>query len=507
MKHRRAGLWTPVIMVFVVVNAAADPGRDRNHSTPVAPGPARLIAGQAASVREAIDSGTLATGSGPRLRIKPVQILSGQGSINGDTITLQSGPAILKFDILFGGWGSAGGGLTTFHATVLKSCIGGADAGLPCPPNDCDGGFCGIANGAGSPLDRPHNTCGNNADCIAAYAAANSPYGPRCNQLLPDECEDSWQEYGTRPDWPGAGTGSVFNVLGCGTIGTACGSSTSNPTLPDDGTEKYNATFVMAADANARGTYTLTIDPQDIGGNYMQLDNNDVLQYGKVIPAFVKIRQDDVCVGGSSAGADCSQHADCPLGRCKLKNRFISFTPSAIAPTGGIQVTLVSLDSNSVADPAAYNGTVRWVGPPTINVTDVPSDPFNAAPLQCAFHSQDWNAVGRLHIYGAAVVPGSQYDVRICETETGPCSAPLRIETAKFGDIVAPLNLTNFQDIGSVLDKFAGRPTAPSKTRTKLREPVNPASLVNFQEAQAATSAFQGRTYKQLAPTPPPTCP
>ena len=152
-----------------------------------------------------------------------------------------------------------------------------------------------------------------------------------------------------------------------------------------------------------------------------------------------------------------------------------------------------------------------------MDVSDGTSPPFNAARLQCAFFSTDWNALlasstggMQLHIYGDVVVPGSTYDAYVCSGSGGPCSTALRIKTAKFGDIIAPLNVTNFQDIVAVVNKFQGvllPPAAPSKTRTKLNEPVNPATLVNFSDISADVAAFQGVLYKNKFPTPPATCP
>jgi len=174
MKHRSLNTWTAAVTCLVAGSVIAGPPRDRNPGTVVPPEAARLIAGQAESVRDEIDSGTLATGSGPRLRIKPVQIIPfGQGSIAGDTMTLDGGPAILKFDMLFGGWGSTGGGLTTFQATTNGTCIGGLNAGQPCPPADCSGGgqggFCGNTTGPGSPLNVPQNACTDNAGCVTLF--------------------------------------------------------------------------------------------------------------------------------------------------------------------------------------------------------------------------------------------------------------------------------------------------------------------------------------------------
>jgi len=223
---------------------------------------------------------------------------------------------------------------------------------------------------------------------------------------------------------------------------------------------------------------------------------------------------DDVCVNGPRNGLPCGGHADCPGGACRLKNRFITAEIPATATAHGIKVHIVSIDPNSVATLGDYNGTDRWVGLPSVNINDGTSPSFNAAKLQCAFTAQDWNALlapttggMRLHMYGDVVVPGSFYEVSSCNPPAN-CSPALSIGTAKFGDVIVPVNTTNFQDVNSIVAKFQGNPAGPSKTRTKLTgSTVNPLNPVNFQEVSACVSAFQSKAFKTVVPTPPATCP
>lgn len=217
---------------------------------------------------------------------------------------------------------------------------------------------------------------------------------------------------------------------------------------------------------------------------------------------------DDVCAGGSNVGELCGQHSDCPGGFCGSKNRFLSAGLPETAVGHGVKVDVVGIDAGSVASPGNYNGTVRWGGAPLTNIDDGVSPPFNASGLQCAFATQDWSALGLVHFYGDVVVPQSTYDMSVCSSATGPCSATLRVVTAKFGDIVAPVNNVNFQDVNSVVVKFQGGGTGPSKTRTKLANSTpDPASPINFQEVSACVSGFQGKAFKTVVTTAPATCP
>ncbi len=219
---------------------------------------------------------------------------------------------------------------------------------------------------------------------------------------------------------------------------------------------------------------------------------------------------DDVCAGGVNAGLACAQNSDCPGGGfCGLKNRFLTVELPAEATVGGVKIALVNLDANSVATPADYNGKHRWLAAPSLNISDGLSPPFNAAKVQCSFVSQDWSAVGRIHIYGDVIVPASTYDVSICNPQTN-CFIPLRVATANFGDVVPPLNITSFQDVFSIVAKFQGAPTNPSKTRADLvaavLDPTN-ASAVNFSDVSACVGAFQLKKFREIVSAPPATCP
>jgi len=212
-------------------------------------------------------------------------------------------------------------------------------------------------------------------------------------------------------------------------------------------------------------------------------------------------------VGGLRAGLGCAQNADCPGGVCRLKNRFITAITPPTATSHGIKVKLITIDANSVATPPNYDGTDRWVGTPTLGVNDGVSPPFNAAKIQCTPLSMNWSAVGQLHMYGDVIVPLSLYDVSSCNPPTN-CSSALRIETARFGDVIVPTPTVNFQDVDSIVKKFQGHPSGPSKTRTKLtNSTVNPANPVNFQEVSAGVSAFQSKPFKLVVTAPPVICP
>ena len=250
---------------------------------------------------------------------------------------------------------------------------------------------------------------------------------------------------------------------------------------------------------------------RDADGEIYICDHADGEVY-KIIPAAPVVpsppsRGDDVCDGGANNNLPCSRDADCPGGVCYLKNRFVTVRPSSGSGLG-IQVTLASLDPNSVS--GSFDGQVRWAGPPTTGISDGLLPAFSAAPLQCSINARNWSAFNPLHLYGSALVPNSAYDVRMCQSDVGPCSTALRVETAKFGDILPPLDAAtpNFQDVTSIVDKFQNKVGQKSKTRVKIQgQTPDPISAVNFLEVSADVKAFQGVLFKDAFPAGPEGCP
>lgn len=211
-------------------------------------------------------------------------------------------------------------------------------------------------------------------------------------------------------------------------------------------------------------------------------------------------RGDDVCAAGPNMGGSCSTNADCSGSACGTKNRYISTSVSVDAAACAnaltfLQVTAVSLPPSL----AAMNGQVWWAGAPfPAPATSTLGEPtFKVAPLECtgAPHSRDWSAEGLVNLYGAIVVPGATYEIRNCASTTGPCSPPLTVSTAVWGDVAAPFGAgqPNFGDISAVVGAFQG---APTKSRTQLQPNVpNPMNGVNFGDISACVTAFQGGSY------------
>ena len=203
------------------------------------------------------------------------------------------------------------------------------------------------------------------------------------------------------------------------------------------------------------------------------------------------------------------------------KSRFISFS---VPPSGGDTALRATLSSLHHVNPpytggasvpfTAFEGQVRWVGPPTQYIESNSNPiPFHASFLQCAPEYRDWSTVGLIHVTGSAIVPSSSYDVEnlaaSCAGNEANCaavSAPLTITTTRWGDIVEPYNppdpssQPDFGDIGALVNKFKSAVGAPIKARAMLagegaRGLINITPDLGFGHISACVDGFKGLAY------------
>ena len=235
---------------------------------------------------------------------------------------------------------------------------------------------------------------------------------------------------------------------------------------------------------------------------------------------------------------DCSQDADCQAGTVCGSN----CDPSAICDPDGCPQRQPPL-----ADLAQFDGQVRWLGAPA-EYKDLSLSAPNVivASLECTPYYRDWSPAALaadfdgdgpgptgngidgepdadvLHVFGAAIVPCSQYevqaildDVACAVTTEANYSAPLSISTALWGDVWEPwLGMVNFTDIGMVVEAFKRTPYdpgppeagAPPKVRAMLRNNVVPVSGdVTFTDIGRVVDAFKTKSYPDYGPCPCPT--
>ncbi len=170
-----------------------------------------------------------------------------------------------------------------------------------------------------------------------------------------------------------------------------------------------------------------------------------------------------------------------------------------------------------MADFSAYEGQVRWVGPPA-NYIESTADltPVHAAVVQCAPHYQDWNFIDLLHVTGEEIVPSSVYEVQSIDegldtNVEANYSAPITIPTARWADVIIPYsppNATaqpNAGDHAALVTKFRSAAGAMSKPRALLSGDMmtgipNLENDVGFTEISLAVDAFRGAPYPYAGP-------
>jgi hypothetical protein len=222
---------------------------------------------------------------------------------------------------------------------------------------------------------------------------------------------------------------------------------------------------------------------------------------------------DDTCQlsGGPGSGTPCTTNANCtiPGEVCGNKSRYVSITPTNAAVAGGssIQVQVVSSPLAAIVGDIFYAGVEG-------SIANAPLAALRGAQLQCTPtpNAQTWTT-GPLHLWGSMVVPGSSYNVRMCDATGANCSDPLLVTTAKWGDVIRPFGggaQPNFADINSIVQKFQNLATAPITPRADLvgtgnpGNPNTPNQAANFSDVSADVAAFGGFAYPYTVVACPP---
>ncbi|MBI1826456.1 MAG: hypothetical protein HY287_01480 [Planctomycetes bacterium] len=220
------------------------------------------------------------------------------------------------------------------------------------------------------------------------------------------------------------------------------------------------------------------------------------------------------CFDGTVAIATgCSSASDCASGTtCGLLPRYLAFKTIAAVPcySGGVTIRVEIV---AMPQAPARVGDVWWAG-------TIQTFPFlgsnQAAKLDCEpipSSSSFSPTTQDLRLYGAIVVPGAAYEIRICDATGDNCSYPILAETAKDGDVVAPFggsDQPNISDIAATVDafRFVGIGNFLSVTHTDLvgnmsGDPGVPDQKVDIMDVAATVNGFRGIAF----PYPIPSCP
>jgi len=423
-------------------------------------------------------------------------------TIVGQEIRLGSVPTRVWFEVL----------VTGFPSESSPSCAAGVQARID------PAGFLGsLAGCAGSPggadLASALQSCITNTDCRNSTSGLSGPCfagepsccqarlewmppgGKVCDAAFQDRCDPEWISF----DLSGV---ALVDML---TPNVLYGVVLDPDECFNDFAPSYVGTLVVDVPTSAFGRYTINFNQAE---TYM-LDGAHL-----PIPTTV-FRPGIITVG-------CLALPPLPDPTAIDKARFISFqAPPGQTGDTALQVTLVSLmhpDPPNLPqfpppDFTLQEGTVRYVGVPgDCQETESPPTTFKCASLQCAPLYMDWNAAlggQTLHVTGQAVVPSSSYEVRqlaaSCQGNESLCaaiSAPLTINTARWGDVAAPfqapspapLTQPNVIDIAAVVDKFRSVPSAIIVARADVN-PAIPNSRVDIADVANIVDAFKNLAY------------
>ncbi|MBI3834345.1 MAG: hypothetical protein HY287_08460 [Planctomycetes bacterium] len=402
------------------------------------------------------------------------------------------------------------------------------DDGDACTSNDaCSGGSCV----GGPPLDcNDHNVCtddscnpasgcvhvNNNSPCSDGNACTTNDM---CSQGIcvggkPPHCDDG---NACTDDSCNPATGCVHvNNTGPCSDGSVC---TTNDACS-------GGVCVAGPPLNCNDGNVCTDDSCDVMLGCRHVNNTVSCDDGNSCTA------NDHCSGGVCAGTgSCAPPTPLPDPTSIDKNRYLSLQIASSATAAGsetaLQVTLVSLmhpnpPNLPIYPPpnfSAFEGAIRWVGPVSnCQESETPLTTFKCARLQCSPNYVDWVASlsgQTLQVSGVEVVPSSAFDIRqfasSCQGSENTCAAvssALRINTGRWGDILAPfqgpspapLTQPNITDVAAAVDKFKSVPTAIIVARADVN-PAVPNERVDIADIANIVDGFKSLAYPFPGPS------
>jgi len=380
--------------------------------------------------------------------------------------------------------------------------------GIPCPENGgptcCE---CVVDQDCVDSLGACTTEDCNNCSCVITPIAGYAPGGPNCCNPATGALAPRTDHRDCTVDSCNADDGASIGVPVHNPAGAGAPCDDRDPCTYSD---ECDGVSTSCQGTQVNGETCATTDDCTNGGETAGafcVDN--ACECAGLAPADVG---DDTCQTiGSDTGIPCSTSADCtPPAVCGLKNRYITIVPPVTVDPVSIMVEIVSMPQFP-----ARVGEIWWAGS-QMSIPNAPNAPLNGAPLLCEAsptHAQVW-ADDYVHLFGAAIVPGSEYHVRICAAGGTPCSDPLLVATAKWGDLIRPFggsSQPNFGDISSLVSKFSELPSAPDMPRADLmrvgaapgQSNNTPDQVANFSDIAADVLAFRGFPYHFTAASCP----
>ena len=221
---------------------------------------------------------------------------------------------------------------------------------------------------------------------------------------------------------------------------------------------------------------------------------------------------------GTAADAPAAPAA--PMSANLVSNRYLAFSDANPGEITAFRVRFVDLPPPH----DGLNGTAMWVGASRQvselgGSSDATPPTFTAAALTCDPYFDNWGAIGTVHVYHEAIVPGGLYEVQAVLSgadlaNEASYSVALGMTAGVWGDVCGSFNTGTGSwndadgsvdvatDVVAVLDKFGSLPGSPDKAHADL-EPAIPDQLINITDVTQILDAFGGATYPFGPPAPP----
>jgi hypothetical protein len=410
---------------------------------------------------------------------------------------------------------------------------------------DCDADGisdeCDIASCAGDPACADCNANAIPDGCDIAACAGDSACGDCNANAVPDACDIA---DGTSADCNGNGLPDECEIAHCAPNDPSCqdcngnnvldecdiarGTSTDNDGngVPDD---CYPSPTADPSGVDTNRYLSFSLPTATVGSGpltalrvtMVELQHPDPPTYRGVDFTTFDTAINGSCSGGRNPGAYCDSDADCRICAALFYQRCTSDAECGnlfVCPPGGTCSNMVGCTATGEA-----NGCARWVGKPGTFLESQESPglgSFRGARMQCTPYYHDWSSEGLIHVTGTEIVPSSNYDVQTlassCMDHESTCTAistPLRINTARWGDIITPFQSPGGSafwqpdavDVADLVNKFKNVSGSPRKYVAQLQPNlVDLNGDINALDIVGAMDAFKGYAYPFTGPCPCP---
>jgi hypothetical protein len=197
---------------------------------------------------------------------------------------------------------------------------------------------------------------------------------------------------------------------------------------------------------------------------------------------------------------------------CQNKSRFLTFAPPPAGTAYAIRLKFVDLDLFG-----SMNGGIRWLNVPAEFNNGIGAGTFWASSVSCTAALHQWPATAEVSVYGSAIVPDSEYEVRFADAaclalgEESCMSPPISLYTTRWADVLDPFYgfpstlQPNPRDFAAIIAKFLDRAGSLHYTRARVAgNDLDPSGHVSFMDIAACVDSHRGNPYPYAGPAPCP---